>query len=84
MMYFNSTTGQAIQTEDLIQRYGSLEPVPQLGIYDLTYQPDFIPFAFKRLSNATYLPIKEERQFEIDELMAAGYTEAEAEALLDD
>ena len=83
MMYYNNSTGRIIDSDEMISRYGTDKAIPQLGIFDLTYQPDFVPFAFNPVSNGTYLPVKSERRFEIEQLMKAGYTEAEAEALLD-
>jgi hypothetical protein len=83
MLYYNNSTGRVIGSEDLIASYGTDKAIPQLGIYELTYQPDFVPFAFNPVNNGTYLPVKSERRFEIEQLMKAGYTEAQAEALLD-
>jgi hypothetical protein len=83
MLFFNASTGRPIESEDMIRMYGTDKAIPALGIFDLTYQPDFVPFAFNPVNNGTYLPVKSERRFEIEQLMKAGYTEAEAEALLD-
>ena len=83
MLFFNASTGRPIESEDMIRMYGTDKAIPELGIFDLTYQPDFVPFAFNPVNNGTYLPVKSERRFEIEQLMRAGYTEAEAEALLD-
>ena len=83
MMYYNNATGRIIESDEMVRRYGTNKAIPQLGIYELTYQPDFVPFAFNPVANGTYLPVKSERRFEIEQLMKAGYTEAEAEALLD-
>ena len=82
MMYLNAATGRTITSEELIKRYGTDKAIPQLGIYELTYQPDFVPFAFNPVNNGTYLPVKSERRVEIEQLMKAGYTPAEAEELL--
>ena len=83
MLFFNASTGRTIESDDMVRRYGTDKAIPALGIFDLTYQPDFVPFAFNPVNNGTYLPVKSERRFEIEQLMKAGYTEAEAEALLD-
>ncbi len=83
MLYFNNSTGRVISSEELSARYGTDKAIPELGIHELTYQPDFVPFAFNPVNNGTYLPVKSERRFEIEQLMKAGYTEAQAEALLD-
>lgn len=83
MLYFNNSTGRVISSEELSAYYGTDKAIPELGIYELTYQPDFVPFAFNPVNNGTYLPVKSERRFEIEQLVKAGYTEAQAEALLD-
>lgn len=83
MLYYNNSTGRVVSSEELTAYYGTDKAIPELGIYELTYQPDFVPFAFNPVNNGTYLPVKSERRFEIEQLMKAGYTEAEAEALLD-
>ena len=82
MQFFNKDTGRTIGSEEMIRRYGTDQAIPELGIYPLTYQPDYIPFAFNPLANDTYLPIKGDTRAEIDRLVEEGYTEAEATALL--
>ena len=82
MLFFNARTGRAIESDDMVRMYGTDKAIPQLGIFDLTYQPDFVPFAFNPVNNGTYLPVKSERRVEIEQLMKAGYTPAEAEELL--
>ena len=84
MMYFNAATDRLINSEELIKRYGTDKAIPQLGIYELTYQPDFVPFAFNLLANGTYLPIQSSAQAEVKALVKAGFSEPEAEALLAD
>ena len=83
MLFFNASTGRPIESDDMVRMYGTDKAIPELGIFDLTYQPDFVPFAFNPVNNGTYLPVRSERRFEIEQLIKAGYTEAEAEALLD-
>ena len=83
MLFFNASTGRTIESDDMVRMYGTDKELPELGIFDLTYQPDFVPFAFNPVNNGTYLPVRSERRFEIEQLIKAGYTEAEAEALLD-
>lgn len=82
MMYYNNTTGRIIESDQMVRMYGTDKAIPELGIYELTYQPDFVPFAFNPVNNGTYFPVKSERRVEIENLMKAGYTEAEAEELL--
>ena len=82
MMYFNAATGRSIDSDELIKRYGTDKAIPELGIYELTYQPDFVPFAFNPVGNGTYLPVQSNFRAEIKQLIKAGYTQAEAEELL--
>ena len=81
-MYYNNATGRIIESDEIVRMYGTDKAIPELGIYELTYQPDFVPFAFNPVNNGTYLPVKSERRVEIEQLMKAGYTPAEAEELL--
>ena len=82
MMYYNNATGRIIESDEIVRMYGTDKAIPELGIYELTYQPDFVPFAFNPVNNGTYLPVKSERRVEIEQLMKAWYTPAEAEELL--
>ena len=84
MMYLNAATGRTITSEELIKRYGTDKAIPQLGIYELTYQPDFLPFAFNPLANGTYLPVESSVKAEMKALVKAGFSKPEAEALLAD
>lgn len=82
MMYYNNATGRIIESDDMVRMYGTDKAIPELGIYELTYQPDFLPFAFNPASNGTYFPVQSNVQVEIQRLIEAGYTEAEAKVLL--
>ena len=84
MMYLNTATGRTIDSEELIKRYGTDKAIPELGIFELTYQPEFVPFAFNPLANGTYLPVESIVRTEVKALVKAGYTQPEAEALLAD
>ena len=81
-LFFNRETGRTITSDETKARFGTEEAIPQLGIYPLTYQPDFTPFAFTSLSNGTYLPVECDMQEQIRSLIEEGYTETEATALL--
>ncbi len=83
MLYYNNSTGRVISSEELTASYGTDKAIPELGIYELTYQPDFVPFAFNPVNNGTYFPVQSNARVEIQRLVKAGFTEAEAEALLD-
>jgi hypothetical protein len=82
MMYYNNTTGRIIESDEMVRMYGTDKAIPELGIYELTYQPDFVPFAFNPVNNGTYFPVQSNARVEIQRLVKAGYTEAEAEELL--
>ena len=84
MMYLNTATGRTIDSEELIKRYGTDKAIPELGIFELTYQPDFVPFAFNPLANGTYLPVESSVRAEVKALVKAGFSKPEAEALLAD
>ena len=84
MMFFNSATGRIIESDEMVRRYGTDKAIPQLGIFELTYQPSFIPFAFNPLSNGTYLPVESSVRAEVKALVKAGFSKPEAEALLAD
>ena len=82
MMYYNNTTGRIIESDDMVRMYGTDKAIPELGIYPLTYQPDFVPFAFNPVSNGTYFPVQSNARVEVQRLVKAGFTEAESEELL--
>ena len=82
MKYFNEVTGRFMDSEELVKMYGTNKEIPELGIYPLTYQPDFYPLALNKLANDTFLPIEGNLQVEVQNMVKAGFTEAEATALL--
>jgi hypothetical protein len=82
MMYYNNATGRIIHSDEMVKRYGTDKAIPELGIHELTYQPDFVPFAFNPVNNGTYFPVQSNTRVEVQRLVKAGFTEAEAEALL--
>ena len=78
MMYYNNATGRIIESDEMVRMYGTDKAIPELGIHELTYQPDFVPFAFNPVKNGTYVPVKSDRRVEVENLVRAGYTPAEA------
>ena len=58
MKYYYQPENRIITTEELVRKYGSKTPVPGLGTYELTSQPEFTPVAFALMSNGKYAPIK--------------------------
>jgi len=58
MKYYYQPENRIITTEELVRKYGSKTPVPGLGTYELTSQPEFVPVAFALMPNGKYAPIK--------------------------
>ena len=58
MKYYYQPENRIITTEELVRKYGSKKPVPGLGTYELTSQPEFVPVAFALMPNGKYAPIK--------------------------
>ena len=58
MKYYYQPENRIITTEELVRKYGSKIPVPGLGTYELTSQPEFTPVAFALMPNGKYAPIK--------------------------
>lgn len=81
-LFFYQETGRTISSDETKARFGTEEALPALGIYPLTYQPDFKPFAFNPLANGSYLPVEGNIQEQIKILIRNGYSEAEATNLL--
>lgn len=82
MMYYNNATGRIIESDEMVKRYGTDKAIPELGIHELTYQPDFVPFAFNPVKNGTYFPVQSNVRVEMQRLLRAGFSQAEAEELL--
>lgn len=58
MKYYYQPENRIITTEELIRKYGSKTPVPGLGTYELTSQPEFTPVAFALMPDGRYAPIE--------------------------
>jgi hypothetical protein len=58
MKYYYQPENRIITTEELIRKYGSKTPVPGLGTYELTSQPEFAPVAFALMPDGKYAPIR--------------------------
>ena len=85
MKYYDSKADKIVTTEELISRFGSEYPIPQLGIYYLSKQPEYIPIAFNELPDGTWYPVESYTAMQLKAIKAlvdAGMTEeAAAEAL---
>ena len=58
MKYYYQPENRIITTEELVRKYGSKIPVPGLGTYELTSQPEFAPVAFALMPDGKYAPIR--------------------------
>jgi hypothetical protein len=58
MKYYYQPENRIITTEELVRKYGSKTPVPGLGTYELTSQPEFTPVAFALMPGGKYAPIR--------------------------
>ena len=58
MKYYYQPENRIITTEELIRKYASKTPVPGLGTYELTSQPEFAPVAFALMPDGKYAPIR--------------------------
>lgn len=85
MKFYSLKKDRLVDEEEMIAKYGTNKALPQLGIYDLSIQPDYNPIGFNRLINNTYYPVQSYLlvKYRAEQaLQAAGYSEAEATALL--
>ena len=85
MKYYYRPEERIITSEEMVRKYGTSKPIAQLGIHELSLQPDYIPFGFNLLPDGTYYPVKSFTAMQmqcIDALMEAGYTRGQAEAIV--
>ena len=85
MKYYCKIEDRIIEREELLSRYGSFTPIPELCIFELSLQPDYVPVAFKEVSPGVYYPVRdytEMRDAAIQALMSTGLTQEQAEAAL--
>jgi hypothetical protein len=85
MKFYSIRRDRLVDTAEMIAKYGTNKAIPQLGIYDLSIQPDYIPIGFNRLLNGTYYPVQSYLlvKYRAEQaLVAAGYSETEATNLL--
>ena len=85
MKFYNIHTDRLVDEEEMISKYGTNKAIPQLGIFDLSVQPDYIPVGYNRLVNNIFYPIQSYLTIKYkaeQALEAAGYTAEQATALL--
>jgi len=84
MKYYYKPENRIIETEELVRKYGSRLPITQLGMYELTIQPNYAPVGFNEIDDK-YYPVESYENMKskaIAALVAAGLTEEEAMAAL--
>ena len=84
MKYYYKPENRIIETEELVRKYGSRRPITQLGVFELTTQPDYEPVGFNPSGDKWY-PVESYEDMQskaIAALVAAGLTEQEAKAAL--
>ena len=85
MKFYNIHTDRLVDEEEMIAKYGTNKAIPQLGIFDLSVQPDYIPVGYNRLVNNIFYPIQSYLtvKYKAEQaLEAAGYTAEQITALL--
>ncbi len=81
MKYYNSKNNNLIDSSDLIAMYGTDSAIPELGIYSLSVQPNYVPVGFNDLGNGTWYPVESYdsmRTKSLNALVASGMTSEEA------
>ena len=82
MKYYYKPEERIIRSEEMVRKYGTSKAIKQLGIYELSVQPDYVPFGFNPLPDGTYYPVQSFTAMQlkcIAALKEAGYTQEEAE-----
>lgn len=85
MKFFNSKENCVITSDEMCARYGTIDALPILGIYELSLQPDYDPVAFKLLEDGTYYPVQsydDKVSQARAALMAAGLSPEQADTVL--
>ena len=84
MKYYYKPENRIIETDELIRKYGSSTNIPQLGIYELTEQPDYTPVGFNHV-DGKYYPVESYESMQakcVAALVASGMSEADAAAVI--
>ena len=86
MKYYYQPEERVITSEEMVRKYGTSKAIKQLGIYELSVQPDYVPFGFNPLPDGTFYPVESYTAMQlrcIDALVEAGYTVEQARAAID-
>ena len=82
MKYYFKPENRIIETEELLNKYGSFTNISQLGMYELTEQPEYTPVGFKPM-DGKYYPVESYESMQakcIAALVESGMSEEEATA----
>lgn len=85
MKYYCEMENRIITSEEMVRKYGTSKAIPQLCIFELSVQPDYVPVGFNLQPDGTWYPVQsydEVKANAIAALMATGMTQAEAEAAI--
>ncbi len=85
MKYYYLKENRIIETEELVRKYSSEQPIKQLGMFYLSIQPAYEPISFEKQEDGTYYPVESYESMQskaIAALVAAGYTEEEAAEMI--
>lgn len=85
MKYYYQPEERIITSEEMVRKYGTSKAIKQLGIYELSVQPDYVPFGFNPLPDGTFYPVESYTEMQlrcIDALVEAGYTVEQARAAI--
>ena len=58
MKYYCKEENRIIETDELIRKYGTNQPLMALCHHELTVQPDFEPTGFIAMGDGKYAPIE--------------------------
>ena len=86
MKYYYKPEERIIESDEMVRKYGTSKAIKQLGIYELSVQPDYVPFGFNPLPDGTFYPVESYTAMQlrcIDALVEAGYTVEQARAAID-
>ena len=58
MKYYYQTEDRIIESTELVSKYGTDKAIPQLKIFNLSLQPDFIPASYDEQPDGSYTPLE--------------------------
>ena len=85
MKFYHLNENCLIDSTLMVARYGTEFAIPEIGIYPLSTQPNYIPVSFNDLGDGTWYPVESYSSMQtkaVAALVATGMTEEEALAAL--